>query len=461
MNSLTQNLFAFFIATISAYIFGYINPDVTQFSLIGLGVFVLFTVRFFMRLGNDLPLKELIIMIAALQWVVAPILSYHFYTDSQFYYMSIDEEIYMAYNVPALLAFAAGLFITFFPRKYIGGISLSNLDEMKQNEYKKKGLFLFSAGLLTTILVQFPIPPSLRFFLFLLTFLSYIGSFYLYCSNISYKWIWLLLAFFPTFLNATTSSVFHEMFLWGGFIIIMYTFINKSSFLTKTGLITAAIFIVILISSVKSEFRAQRSSDDSRSSTEATQEFFSLINEQVVENNSNKNEGFGQQFVDRINQGWIIARVMYVVPEYEPFADGETIEDGLWAAIAPRIFVPDKMIAGGQTNFERFTGLTLTGTSMNLGIVGEAYCNYGDTGGVVFMFIYGFLFNIILHIMRTKGIKTEEYLLWVPFLFLYSVKAEDDFGTSLNYLTKSVIVMVGFIWLTSKVLVTSKTTGLK
>lgn len=456
MSYISQNILAFFIATICAYVFGYINPEVTQLALVGLGVFIFFTIRFFMRLGNDLPLKELIIMIATLQWVVAPILSYHFYTQSQFYYMSIDEDMYMAYNVPAIIAFSAGLFITFFPRKYILNFGLGKLDEVEQIKYKKKGLFLFIVGLLTTFLVRFPIPPSLRFFLFLLTFLSYIGAFYLYRSNISYKWLWLLLAFSPTLFNATASSVFHEMFLWGGFIIVMYTFINKSSLITKLGLISMSVFIVILISSVKKEFRAQRSGNENVRGTAATQEFFSLINEQVVENKTTNNEEFAQDFVDRINQGWIIARVMYVVPEYEPFADGETIEDGLWAAIVPRVFVPDKMRAGGQTNFERFTGLTLTGTSMNLGIVGEAYGNYGSTGGIIFMFIYGFLFNIILHILRTKGIKTEEYLLWIPFLFLYSVKAEDDFGTSLNYLTKSAIVMIGFIWLTNKILVNSK-----
>ncbi|MCC6690802.1 MAG: hypothetical protein IT235_04655, partial [Bacteroidia bacterium] len=297
------------------------------------------------------------------------------------------------------------------------------------------------------------IPAALKFVFALFSSLSFVGAFYLYRSDINFKWIWLGAAFIPTMLSAAQSTTFHEMFLWGGFIIIIYTYVNKSKPLVKFGLVSASIAVVLLISSVKAQFREQVSEGNITDKAGSTMVLVETINEEVNDDNKKpipEEEDFMQTFVDRINQGWIIARVMYVVPEYEPFAKGETIEDGIYAALLPRILAPNKQVAGGATNFERFTGLKLVNTSMNLSIVGEAYGNYGEQGGIIFMFIYGFFFNAILHIIRTKAITTQEYLLWIPFMFLYTVKAEDDFGMSLNYFTKSAIVMVLFVWLSNR-----------
>jgi hypothetical protein len=450
-------LLSFFIAFFSTFLFNYFYPLITMMSLIGFGAFIFFIVQFYLKLGNDIPLKELIVIIALLQWIIAPILSYHFYTKSEFYYMIIDEERYMSYNIPAVFSFSLGLFISFVRKKYSDNYQIKVLGATNQEEYRKKGVFLFIVGLISTFIVGFPIPPSLRFLLLLFTYLSYVGSFYLYRSNVSFKWVWLCIAFLPTLFSASQNTTFHEMFLWGGFIIIMYTYINKSSPFVKTSLIVTSITIVVLISSVKQEFREKIEAVETQSKSESAKELVGLINQQIADTKKPSNEDFRQTFVDRMNQGWIIARVMYVVPDYEPFADGETIAEGLKAAILPRILAPNKQIAGGTTNFERFTGLKLIGTSMNLGIIGEAYGNYGEQGGVIFMFIYGLFFNIVFHILRTRALIMEEYLLWIPFLFLYAVKAEDDFGTSLNYFTKSTIVMVAFIWISNKVMGSIKT----
>ena len=147
-----------------------------------------------------------------------------------------------------------------------------------------------------------------------------------------------------------------------------------------------------------------------------------------------------QGLIDRLNQGWIIARIMYVVPEFEPFAEGETIREGLLAATVPRFLNPDKVKSGGA-NFERFTGMQLIKTSMNIGVIGEAYANYGVNGGIVFMFCIGLFFNLALYILLRYAKKNYEVFLWIPFLFLYVVKAEDDFATMINQFVKAIFVM--------------------
>src|SRR5690606_7168199 len=128
---------------------------------------------------------------------------------------------------------------------------------------------------------------------------------------------------------------------------------------------------------------------------------------------------------------------------------GETIRTGLKAALIPRIFNPDKVESGG-VYFERFTGMPLIGTSMNLGLIGEAYANYGVNGGMWFMFFFGLFINIVLSILYYKAYSAPELLLWIPFLFLYMIKAEDDFTTMINQFTKALYVMLGVMWLMAK-----------
>ena len=53
----------------------------------------------------------------------------------------------------------------------------------------------------------------------------------------------------------------------------------------------------------------------------------------------------------RLNQGWIISRIMWHVPEKEPFAEGATIIEALNATLVPRFLNSDKAIAGGRKNF--------------------------------------------------------------------------------------------------------------
>lgn len=91
---------------------------------------------------------------------------------------------------------------------------------------------------------------------------------------------------------------------------------------------------------------------------------------------------------------------------------------------------------------ERFTGILLQeGTSMNISLLGEGYGNYGRNGGVLFMFLIGIVFSLILRVLLIKSILHPTYIFWIPFLYLQVIKAETDLATTLNYLFKASIVM--------------------
>jgi hypothetical protein len=155
----------------------------------------------------------------------------------------------------------------------------------------------------------------------------------------------------------------------------------------------------------------------------------------------------------RLNQGWIIARIMNYMPEKQPFVRGETIETALYAALVPRILVPGKIKAGGRANFERFTGTPLPETtSMDISLVGEGYANFGLLGGMVFIFLVSLLYNWVIVKVIELSKNNPTLILWIPLLFFQVMKAETDFATVFNYLTKAALVTFLAFYLTKVIM---------
>lgn len=412
------------------------------YSLVGIFLFLNIAYDFFIQLGKGIPIKQLILLIALLQWVIAPFFSYHYYTESQFYYMQVSEEQYMSYNIPAIVCFIFGIIFPLYQRgNYFFRESIELFIGTSENMIIR-GRFLFWLGMLSLIIMPF-VPGGLRFALFLLSKLTFIGAFYLYAAKVRFRILYLIAAYLPVVFGAINSSVFHDLLLWGGFLFIVYALLRQIGRMRKIVIIVSGVILILFIQLIKQEYRTAITLQN-----EANTEVLAEVASKELQSDVQEDDYF-QALVDRLNQGWIIARIMYVVPNFEPFAEGETIRRGLKAAIVPRVFNPDKVISGGYY-FERFTGLRTENTSMNLGLIGEAYANYGVNGGMLFMFIYGLFVNIVLSILYYKSYYSPELLLWIPFLFLYMVKAEDDFTTMINQFVKALYVMLGMMWLMSK-----------
>jgi hypothetical protein len=146
-----------------------------------------------------------------------------------------------------------------------------------------------------------------------------------------------------------------------------------------------------------------------------------------------------------MNQGWLVAVTMDRVPRRFDYAEGETIAKSIAAAFIPRILWPDKPEAGGKYNLKRFWGFELRGYSMNIGSIGEAYANFGRTGGIIFLFFYGLFFNFVLTMLLKWSEKRPSVLCWIPFLFFYAVVVETDTLTTFSSLVTGVIFMLIFI----------------
>ena len=151
--------------------------------------------------------------------------------------------------------------------------------------------------------------------------------------------------------------------------------------------------------------------------------------------------------IARLNQGWIISAVIRNVPKSEDYANGETLVDALFGAFVPRFLAPDKVKAGGQVNFRRFTGMNIAdSTSMAISPLGEAYANFGPRGGVLLIFGFGALFSLLYSFCLRYVVKHPAFLFWIPLIFYQAIKAETEFATVLNQLSKGAVVAFGLYW---------------
>ena len=394
--------------------------------------------RFVKALGSSIPIMEMLLLIAALQWILGPYLSYfNNYTHTK-YYMYVDENTYMSYVVPAFLLFS---FVLLF--------HLPKLDFNALNRAIKFTPFakvLFAIGVFADIAYSFA-PPSLRFFLFLVSQFKFVGAIlFLFLPDRRGQYF-----FYGTlgylFLNALARGLFHDLLLWGIFMFMFWALKNKPSFKMRIAIITAGIFFAMGIQIIKSSYREIIYSGYTGNKLVL---FLSILEDKVV--NEEITETDDQNINIRLNQGWIISAIMYNVPFKEPFSDGGTIGEAISASILPRFLDKSKKRAGGQENFEKYTGLQLgEHTSMGMSIIGESYANFNIFGGIVFMGVWGLFLAWYWRGIVYFVHKYPLLLFFIPIIYLQVVKAETELVVVLNHLIKSSMLIALFLLFAYKV----------
>lgn len=389
--------------------------------------------------GEGIPINLLIVFLACLQWIIGPILSYYTGINHPFYGMQVPEEEYFNYIIPGVILYHLGLLLPVAGVKDIPKTTVNDLHSTTSLK-TKAAYYLIDIGFISSFASAFA-PAFLIFFLHLLSQLKFIGCFYLYTSNTSKK-IVLYIVFGSLVLDALAAAMFHDLLLWGLFFLFIFCIKNKVSLTKRYSALLLVMFSLLVLQSVKYQFRNVAWSGSSLSTLDRTELFFGMVKESLLSPGALFDSKANVTTITRLNQGWIISRVMTFVPNVEPFAEGETIEGAFSAALLPRFISENKAMAGGRVMMERFTGIILQeGTSMNISLIGEAYGNYGKERGMLFMFFIGLVYSFMLRYIFLKCRENPTLLLWIPFLFLQVIKAETDLTTTLNYLTKAAITM--------------------
>lgn len=411
-------------------------------TFIGIVVVIYVAVVFFKGLGKRLPILELMLLIAGLQWIIGPFIEFSSDFHDPKYYMYVDQSTYMGFVVPAYGLFV--LSILALTKKY--QVDVQDILDFKK--YSSYGLTILYVGIAFDLL-GFVLPGALGFLVFLMAGFKFVGAIILFFSD---KRIHRLIFYgaiaFLVYISLK-KALFHDFILWSTFFYMFFAIKNNPTPRIKFLTLIGGFVMLTVIQAVKSEYRLMLNEGFEGNFAEL---FFGTVSQKYDTGFFEEDEDAASLNV-RLNQGWIISAVMSHVPRNLEFAHGATIREAVVASLIPRFLNPNKKEAGGQENFELYTGLTLSqNTSMGLSIIGEFYANYGVALGIIAMGVWGLFLALIWRKLLYNTYKIPLLIFFLPLVFLQVVKAETELVVVLNHLIKSIIAIALFFWLTKRYL---------
>jgi hypothetical protein len=427
-----------------------VSTNLTIWETLSICLFIYFFFEFLYNLGNKIVIMDLAIIMSLLSCLVMPVIFYHEYTRENHLarlwvkYMPVSSDDYFSFALPATLLMIAGL------RVPLGKLNINKNPRIYLDNVKKYlalnprlGLILIGVGV-TSGLLDFLSPASLKQVFYLMDHLTYVGVFYVLYSPNKHKKI-IVPSVIALMLGQTIiTGMFGEFVFMLACTLVLILLGRKISFQRKLLFAIAGLFLILVFQSIKTDYRKRNWLEGAGADPLY---FAELISDRVTDPSTLVDGNRLFFTLVRINQGWLVAVTMKKVPEKFPFAYGETIWQSVAASVVPRFLWPDKPEVGGKYNLKRFWGFDISGYSMNIGPLGEAYGNFGVFGGIIYMFFYGLIFNVILSWILKIAEKRPTIVLWLPFLFFYAISIETDLLTTLGSLIKAGI----FTWFVFKI----------
>lgn len=405
---------------------------------VGICIYAFFL--FIDRLGTTIPFRELSFLVATIQLLLSSYLAFYIQPPNPIFAPKGNPDAYFNYAIPGILLFSVGLF-TFKPKL---AFPLNIKDYLKSLNIFKLGQLFIYAGYFA-IFAAYIAPRSIQYFLVLVSFLTYIGGFIVLFSEVprSSKIQWILIASLPVINGALYAGIFFMAMIWMVYFFLYYMLLVSPKWINRVIWVLVGLYLVLVVDSAKTDYRAWNESNYLSASYSPTVRL--MIFSEILWDTMTLQTLFSEENmsgrVTRANQGALVTWVMAHTPSVEPYANGATIYESVIASIFPRFVMENKAQSGGKIYFEKYTGYTLHETSMNLGLLGEGWANFGYTGGLIFMYCVGAFYSLVYYYFSKIINNNPVYFFFIPFLFIYSIKAEDDLLTPLNHIVKASFVL--------------------
>ncbi|MBS1557205.1 MAG: hypothetical protein JST69_00645 [Bacteroidetes bacterium] len=400
-------------------------------------IFALFFILYYLMMRKAdkfIPVIYLSLFTYYIQYIFSVYLTYNVYPILA-REMPLKQEELFGYLIPAVIAFFAGAFL------FKKDIDLSGLLEMIKPERATRLGHLLLAVSLSVDILSFVFPP-IRSIGSLSHPLKY-GAFMCYLFSLTPLNIFLMsLIFLKLLSDALAGGIFIDFFMWCTYFFLMFSFRFRLSLFKRSFFILLAAPLLILIQSIKQEYRmyTQKGKKETGLST---------LTELAVKKQEQEDTPFAEssgtiKTVGRLNQGWHVGKVMKHVPRSVPFADGADTWSDLQGVVLPRVLFPDKKNIGDHSKFEYYTGHILhNNTSMTVGVLGDFYINFGPTGALVGLFIFGAVLARLLYWFIHKVVVPQPInIIWIPVLFGIWARANNDFYMLVNTLFKSFLLFL-------------------
>lgn len=387
------------------------------------------------RSRDQFPIAELLPFFHFLSLWLAPALVYHLAAVgwyAQTNHNPLPKAAYYGILLPYLFALATGVF------GVLALVGRGSDPEILRRLPRNRSLpwLLMAAGMLAVAIRPYA-PGFLQFPLHIAGNLLPVGALLHFFKGRRMPLLGILLLIGWYLVQTFYSTYgFGTALFFAGFFLLFYFLKKPVPCWKKVAGLAALVGIALLVLAFKFGYRATLRHAPPPSQPEARLDYFWAKRGEYLNRGMLERQRLSR-VIDRLNQGFLTAQVFRHVPEKEPFAGGQTIRDGLLAALVPRPLWPDKPQAGGREIFQRFTGKTYGNHSVNIGLTGEAYANYGPRGGALFLLFYGAGVALLVSGWKRLSRRWPLLFLWIPFLFFPVITPEMDFGIAINHLFKA------------------------
>ena len=399
---------------------------------------------FIHRIGERIALLECIAFIAALEILLIPAITYWVFPAS----MSIASNTYFSYAFPAFIAFWTGL--CWFTKEQ-SHHRVIHRAQLYLRDKQSASIVLLLIGLcgfaIKTLLPDAPASIGV-----LPSYCLFISTFYAYYSGSRHRLLIVTLVISVLLAYTILAGMFGELFFW---LMLMTIFgvvdrVNPLTNRTKTIFILLAFTFLLLIQSVKGEYRFNTWGHHRGERSGNAGLMVDLLTDRLTHPEKVLNiDHLFLAFV-RFNQGIMIGNAMAKVPTHEAFANGEVFLSFLYPFI-PRLLWAGKPQTGGYENIHRFTTLPQSeNTSINLSPLGEGYVNFGY-GGILFALVYGWLLGGIFQHVFHVSLRIPSVILWLPMLYIGCLTMETDVLSTWGSLVNNAIFVTLLFWLLKRV----------
>jgi len=389
------------------------------------------------KAGKAYPIIYLFLFTYFLQYVFSSYLMYNEYHEVNIK-MAIKQDPYFAYTIPALVFLFLGVF--FFNKDVPIRNSLRKIDPRQAH---KLGYLLLIVSYAFDLLPFIGV-TSLNSIISFTQYLKYIAVFCFLFTDSFINYLVGFLVYVQLAIIVLRGGVFIDFINWTTYLFFFIALKFRLSFVLRLSFILIALPILILIQSVKDDYRK---ATWKKNRQEAGLDLFTQIAEKKELEEADlpfsQKEGVVNT-VSRLNEGWHLGLALNHVPKKEPIADGKEMLSDIISSFLPRVVFADKKSAISKDKFYKYTGHKLHGaTSMTIGLLGDFYINYGEWGSYLTLFLFGAIISRLLYFFIKRYVLLDPInIIWVPFMFSYLVRADNDFYIVFNCIVKGFIIFV-------------------
>ena len=404
------------------------------------------SLRFIKHVGQRIALPECIGFIATLEVLLVPALTYWVAPAS----MPVESTTYFSYALPACLAFYAGL----------NTDTWSTATTHREHIQAATAYLQLRQGASVTLLViglvgfllKLLLPDLPAFLGALPTTCLLTSAFYAYYAGSGHRRLHIGLVMAVLLANTVQMGMFGDLFFWLllWLLVISTGLANPPTVLTKTVVVVLAVAFLLLVQSVKREYRHHTWGYQRSERTADAGLMADLFTDRISHPEKLLSVGHLYTSFVRFNQGIMIGSAMAKVPVHVAYARGEVLLSLLYPFV-PRLLWPGKPQTGGYENIRRFTALPqFENTSINISPLGEGYVNFGY-GGVLFALLYGVVLGRCFTYVFTLAGRVPSAILWLPMLFIGCLTMETDLLSTWGSLVNSALFISGLFWLLKQI----------